>query len=60
MQVLMSFRTNNHHYRQLTMNDLAEREPFSRYKFGRNTLSQQLEAKLKHLTQHGRSLSLYT
>jgi hypothetical protein len=23
-------------------------------------LSQQLEAKLKHLTQHGRSLSLYT
>ena len=26
----------------------------------KNTLSQQLEAKLKHLTQHGRSLSLYT
>jgi hypothetical protein len=26
----------------------------------KNRLSQQLEAKLKHPTQHGRSLSLYT
>ena len=39
MQVLMSLRTNNHHYRQLTVNDLTEREPFSRYKFGRNTIN---------------------
>jgi hypothetical protein len=28
MQVLMSLCTNNHHYRQLTVNDLTEREPF--------------------------------
>ena len=28
MQVLMSLRTNNHCYRQLTVNDLTEREPF--------------------------------
>jgi hypothetical protein len=34
MQVLMSLRTNNHHYRQLTVNDLTEREPFSRYNLG--------------------------
>ena len=37
MQVPMSLRTNNHHYRQLTVSDLTEREPFSGYKFGRNT-----------------------
>jgi hypothetical protein len=29
MQVLMSLRTNNRRYRQLTMNDLTEQEPFS-------------------------------
>ena len=28
MQVLMSLRTNNHRYRQLTVNDLTEQEPF--------------------------------
>ena len=28
MQVLMSLRTNNHRYRQLTVNDLTEWEPF--------------------------------
>ena len=39
MQVLMSLRTNNHRYRQLTVNDLTEREPFSRYRFGRNTIN---------------------
>jgi hypothetical protein len=38
MQVLVSLRTNNHNYRQLTVNDLTEWEPFSRYKFGRNTI----------------------
>ena len=37
MQVLMSLRTNNHHNKQLTVNDLTERKPFSRYRFGRNT-----------------------
>ena len=40
MQVLMSLRTNNHRYRQLTVNDLTEREPFSKYRFGRNTINQ--------------------
>ena len=39
MQVLMSLRTNNHRYRQLTVNDLTEREPFSRYRFGRNKVN---------------------
>jgi hypothetical protein len=39
MQVLMSRRTNDHRYRQLTVNDLTEREPFSLYKFGRNTIN---------------------
>jgi hypothetical protein len=39
MQVVMSLRTNNHRYRQLTANDFTEREPFSRYKFGRNTIN---------------------
>jgi hypothetical protein len=39
MQVLMSLRTNNHRYRQLTVNDLTKREPFSRYRFGRNTIN---------------------
>jgi hypothetical protein len=29
MQVPMSLRTNNHHYRQLTVSDLTEWEPFS-------------------------------
>jgi hypothetical protein len=29
MQVLISLRTNNHRYKQLTVNDLKEREPFS-------------------------------
>ena len=29
MEVLMSLGTNNHRYRQLTVNDLTEREPFS-------------------------------
>jgi hypothetical protein len=29
MQVLISLHTNNHHYRQLTVNDLTEQEPFS-------------------------------
>jgi len=38
MQVLMSLHTNNHCCRQLTVNDLTEREPFSRYRFGRNTI----------------------
>jgi len=28
MQVLMSLRTNYHHYRQLTVNDMTEWEPF--------------------------------
>ena len=31
MKVPRSLRTNNHRDRQLTMNDLTEREPFSRY-----------------------------
>jgi hypothetical protein len=39
MQVLMSLRTNNHRYRQLTLNDLTEREPSFRYRFGRNTIN---------------------
>jgi hypothetical protein len=39
MQVLMSLRTNNHRYRQLTVNDLTEQEPFSPYKFWRNTIN---------------------
>jgi hypothetical protein len=39
IQVLMSLRTNNHQYRQGTVNDLTEREPFSRYKFGRSTIN---------------------
>ena len=38
MQVLMSLRTNNHRDRQLTMNDVTERERLSRYKFERNTI----------------------
>jgi hypothetical protein len=38
MEVLMSLGTNNHRYRQLTVNDLTEREPLSRYKFRRNTI----------------------
>ena len=44
MQVLtkcMSLYTNNHHYRQFTVNDLTEREPFSQYKFGRNIINQE-------------------
>ena len=39
MQVLMSLRTNNHRYRQLTVNDLTERKPFSQCTFGRNTIN---------------------
>ena len=39
MQVLMLLRTNNHRYRQLTVNDLTDREPFSQYRFGRNTIN---------------------
>jgi hypothetical protein len=39
MQVLMLLHINNHRYRQLTVNDLTEWEPFSRYKFGRNTIN---------------------
>jgi hypothetical protein len=39
IQVLMWLRTNNQHYRQLTVNDLIERELFSRYEFGRNTIN---------------------
>ena len=39
MQILMSLRANNHHYRQLTVIDLTEQELFSRYKFGRNTIN---------------------
>jgi hypothetical protein len=41
MQVLMSLRTNSHSDRHFTMNDLIEREPFSRYKFGRNIINQE-------------------
>ena len=33
MKVLMSLGTNNHRYRQLTVYDLTEWEPFSPYKF---------------------------
>ena len=47
MQVLMSLRTNNHSDRQLTVNDLIEREPFSRYKFGRNTINKKKKSKIK-------------
>jgi hypothetical protein len=39
MQVRMSLRTNYHRDRQLTMNDLTERELLSRYKFERNTIN---------------------
>jgi hypothetical protein len=39
MQVLMLLRTNNHRCRQLTVNDLTEWEPFSSYRFGRNTIN---------------------
>ena len=39
MQVLMSLGTNNHRYRQLTVDDLTKREPFPRYRFGRNTIN---------------------
>ena len=39
VQVLKSLRTNNHRYRQLKVSDLTEREPFSGYKFGRNTIN---------------------
>ena len=39
IQVPMWLRTNNQHYRQLTVNDLRERELFSRYEFGRNTIN---------------------
>ena len=41
IQVLMWLRTNNQHYRQLTVNDLTEREPFPPYKFWRtkNTIN---------------------
>jgi len=39
MQVLRSLRTNTHRDRQLTMNDLTERELHSWYKFGRNTIN---------------------
>jgi len=39
MEVLMSLGTNNHSCRQLTVNDLTERERFSRYKFDRNTMN---------------------
>ena len=39
MQVLMSIRTNNLRYRQLTANDLTERETFSRIRFVRNTIN---------------------
>jgi hypothetical protein len=38
MQALISLRTNNHRYRQLTVNDLTERESFSRFRFVRNTI----------------------
>jgi hypothetical protein len=34
MQVLMSLGTNNHRYRQLTVNNLTEWEPFSDINFG--------------------------
>jgi hypothetical protein len=37
--VLMSLCTNNHRYRQLTVNDLTERESFSRIRFVRNTIN---------------------
>ena len=39
MKVLMSLGTNNHRYRQLTVYDLTEREPFPPYKFWRNTMN---------------------
>ena len=39
MQALMSLRTNNHRYRQLTVIDLTERESFSRFRFVRNTIN---------------------
>jgi hypothetical protein len=38
MKVSRSLRTNNHRDRQLTMNDVTERERLSRYKFERNTI----------------------
>ena len=41
VHVLMSLRTNSHSDRHFTMNDLIEREPFSRYKFGRNIINQE-------------------
>jgi hypothetical protein len=34
MQALMSLRTNNHRYRQLTVNNLTEREIFSDINLG--------------------------
>jgi hypothetical protein len=39
MKVLRSLRNNNYRDRQLTMNDLTERERLFRYKFGRNTIN---------------------
>jgi hypothetical protein len=39
MQVLKSLRTNTHRNRQLKVSYLTEREPFSGYKFGRNTIN---------------------
>ena len=39
MKVLRSLRINNHRDRQLTMNDLTERERLFRYKFGRTTIN---------------------
>ena len=38
MKVLRSLLNNNYSDRQLTMNDVTERERLSRYKFGRNTI----------------------
>jgi len=39
MKVLRSLRNNNYRDRQLTMNDVTERERLSLYKFGRNTIN---------------------
>ena len=39
MQVLRFLCTNNNHERQLTMDDITNRELHSRYRFGRNTIN---------------------
>ena len=39
MQVHISLRTNNQRNIQLTVNDLTERESFSRFRFVRNTIN---------------------